>query len=157
MEPEHALRPAGRLGDGRDRQGAGIRREQDVRRRLGVERPEDRPLELEVLERCFDDERGLGRQAVEDVGVPKPGDPAVDPCIDRVGVEVQLRRPPGQPFAHPSRGPLDSHVVDVVDDDLPAGLERDLGDPGAHHAGPHDPDGRHTDLRASNGCRQPRQ
>ena len=89
--------------------------------------------------------------------MPELGDPAVDPRIDRVGVEVELRGAPAKSVTDAFGGALDRITVDVVEDDLPAGLERDLGDPGAHHPGAHDADDRHTDFIASNGWRQPLQ
>ena len=86
-----------------DRQRARVRGEDDVRRRLGIEGPEHRPLQVEVLERRLDDECGLGRQPVEDVGVTKPGHTPVDPGVDAVGVEPELRRPAAEPVADAAR------------------------------------------------------
>ena len=73
--------------------------------------------------------------------------------VDRVGIEVELGGPSGEPVADPRGRPLDGVAIDVVEDDLPAGLEGDLADAGAHHAGADDPDDRHTDFSASNGWR----
>ncbi len=83
--------------------------------------------------------------------------PPVDPIVDGIGIQVQAGGSPLQPVAHACRRPFDGIEVDVVEQDLPAGFERDLGDARSHHAGADDPDARHTDFSASNGWRHPRQ
>ena len=93
----------------------------------------------------------------------QPGRPALDPVVDRVGVEVQSRGAARQTVADPALDAGDRGRVEVVDADVVAGLEGDLGDAGAHRAGADDPD--RPDLRAhgqigliaSNGWRQSRQ
>ena len=95
--------------------------------------------------------RSSSAASIDDVGlvaelrratsvVAQPGEPAVDPVVDRVGVELELRRAAGEPVADPVRPRSMAAVVDVVEDDLVAGLERELGDPGAHRPGPDDAD-----------------
>ena len=62
------------------------------------------------------------------------------PFVDRIGIELE---PHGATFeAEPDGIPcaIDGRGVDVVEDDLGAGLERDLGDAGTHDAGPDDAD-----------------
>ena len=85
--------------------------------------------------------------------------PPVDPVVDGIGIQVQAGGSPRQPVAHACRRPFDGVKVDIVEQDLPAGFERDLGDARSHHAGADDPEGdaRHTDFSASNGWRHPRQ
>jgi hypothetical protein len=152
VEPEDPLAVGGSgVGDGRDGQRARVRREDRVGRCLRVERPEDRLLEPEVLERRLHDQRGLGRQAVEGVGVAEAADPAVDPVLDRVGIEIELGRTPRQTLADARARPLDGLWIDVVDHDFPAVLESDLGDPRPHDSRADDPDDRHTGFIASNG------
>ena len=140
VEPEDSLRPACGLGDRADRERARVRREDRVGCRCGIERPEDRPLELEVLERGLDDDAGLGTDRVERMAVPEPGQAALDPLVDRVRVQVELRGSPGEAVADPCPPALDRGLVDVVEDDLVAGLERELGDARAHRPGADDPD-----------------
>ena len=147
----------GRLRDRADRERAGVRGEDHVGRGLGVERPEDRSLETEVLERGLDDQRRLGREPIEDVRVAKTGHPPIYPVVDGVGIEVEPRRPTRETVADAGIRSFDRLGVHVVEHDLPVVLERDLGDAGAHHAGADDPEGRHTDFIASNGWRQARQ
>ena len=63
-------------------------------------------------------------------------------------------RPVGEALADPRSAALDRGRVDVVEDDLVAGLERDLGDAGAHRPGADHADDlvRH---RSSLGMKQP--
>ena len=140
VETEDALRAGRRLGDRGDRERARVRREDRVGRGDGVEHPEDRPLEVQILERGLDDDVGLRPDGVERVAVPEASQPPVDPVVDRVGVELQSRRAAGEPVTDPLPPALDRGLVDVVEDDLVAGLERELGDPGAHRSGADDPD-----------------
>ncbi len=68
------------------------------------------------------------------VAVRSRASAAVDPVVDRVGIELQPRGPPGEAVADAPATALDRGVVDVVQDDLAIGFERDLRDPGTHHA-----------------------
>ena len=135
------------VGRGRDRrhgEGARVGREDRARREGGIERPEDRPLGLEVLEGRLDDKIGSrGRDVVEGGGVAQPFDPALDPRVGGIGVEIETG---GAPFeAGPDARPaaLDRGRVDVVQDHVVARLERELGDPGAHRPGTDDRDDAH--------------
>ena len=121
-----------------------VRGEDRVRIGLRVQGPEDVLLERQVLERGLDHDVGLGGERDEGLGLPEAGEPAVDPVIDRVGVEVQLGGPAGESLANAETAALDRLLVDVVEHDLVAVLQADLGDPGAHRPGPDDPD----DLQA---------
>ena len=89
MEPEDPLRPRGGGRDVADAQGAGIGREDRVRRRRFVEGTEDRPLEIEILECGLDDHVGLLANRVERVPVAQQSQPAIDPLVDAVGVELE--------------------------------------------------------------------
>ena len=91
------------------------------------------------------------------MGVAKVRYPPLDPVVDRVGVKVESGGAPREPVADARGRPLDRVEVDIVEHDLPAGFERDLGDSRTHHAGADDPDGCHTAFSASNGWRHPRQ
>ena len=168
MEAEHAIRSPGRLGDLGDREGARVGGEDDVAIGDRVERPEDRLLQGEVLEGRLDHEVGLVGQPVDGRDVADPVKPLRYPRLDPGRIEVQLPGAPRQPVADPFAAALDGGVIDVIEDDLAAGFERDLRDPGTHRPGPDDPDdGRQdlarrrrrgldhqTDLMASNGWRQ---
>ena len=80
------------------------------------------------------------------------------------GIEIEPPRPSLQAGPDPTAAALDGGRVDVVDEDLVAGFERELGDPGAHRPGPDDADELdrldarlghgQTGLMASNGWRQ---
>ncbi len=94
---------------------------------------------------------------VERGGDAQPRQPPIDPGVHRIVVELELRRPAAEAKTNAVASPLGRRGIDVVDDHVPARLERDLRDPGAHDAGADDPDRRHTDFIASNGWRQPRQ
>ena len=82
-----------------------------------------------------------GRDVVERWRVAQALEAAVDPVVGRVRVEVERGR-------RAARGPLrialvtalDRGGVHVVERDPVAGLERELGDPGAHRPGPDDAD-----------------
>ena len=128
------------IGDRRHRQRARVRREERLRRRLPVERAEDRPLEVDVLERRLDDDVGRRGDRVERDRRPQVREPTVDPLVDRVRVELELRRTPPEADANPLDPSLERLFVDVVQHDLVARLERDLGDPRAHRPGAHDAD-----------------
>ena len=134
------LRPARRDCDRSHRQRARVRREERVRRRLPVERAEDRPLEVEVLERCLDRDVGRRGDRVERQRGPQVREPPVDPLVDRIRVELELRCPPSEADTDPLHACLERLFVDVVEDDFVARFERDLGDPGAHRPGADDAD-----------------
>ena len=134
------LRSARRDGNRRHRKRAGVRREERLRRRLPVDRAEDRPLEVDVLERRLDDDVCRRGDRVERDRGPEVCEPTVDPLVDRVGVELELRRTPPEADANPLDPSLERLLVDVVQRDLVARLERDLGDPRAHRPGAHDAD-----------------
>ena len=55
-------------------------------------------------------------------------------------VEVEARGPADEAVADPLPAAFDGGLVDVVEDDLVAVLEGELGDPGAHRPGPDDAD-----------------
>ncbi len=166
VQPDDPTRPGRRLGDRGDRQGARVRGQDGVGEDDGIERAEDRPLHLEVLERRLDDEawssarRGgrASRRPPAGRGVLRPRCPPTPDRGPARGPSVKAC-----PDARPSS--LDRRGVDVVQDDLVPGLERDLGDPGAHRARPDDADddrarrwcGHQTGFIASNGWRQSRQ
>ena len=158
MEPDDPVRTGcRRLGDGRHGQRAGVRRQDRVGRGLGVEGAEDRLFEAQVLERRLDDQRRFGGQAVERVGMAESGKPAVDPVLDRVGVEVEPRCAATEPVTNAVARSVDRLGVDIVDDHFPTAFERHLGDPRTHQSRADDPDDGHTDFIASNGWRHPRQ
>ena len=136
---------------------AGVRRKDRVGGRLCVERTEDRLFEPEVLEGGFHDQRGLGGKAIEGMRVAETGDPAVDPVLDRVGIQIQLGSAPRETVADALARAVDRLRIDVVDQDLPAVFQPDLGDPRTHHPGADDAERRHTSFIASNGWRQARQ
>ena len=159
--------PRTRSGPGRrcryrsDRQRARIRRQEHLRPAGCVEGAEDRPLELEILERRLDHDAGLRTDGIERVRVTKPGQPTGDPFVDAVRVEVQARGSASEAVADPGPTSRDRGLVDVVQDDLVPVLERQLGDPRAHRARPDDSDDRaaapaprQTGLKPSNGWRQ---
>ena len=56
----------------------------------------------------------------------------LDPVVDRIRVELELRRAPAEAGADPLDPSFERLLVDVVEHDLVARLERDLGDPRAH-------------------------
>ena len=140
MEPEHVLRPAGRDRDRGHRQRARVRRQERVRRRLPVERTEDRPLEVEVLDRRLDGDVGRRGDRVERHRRPQVRKSPVDPLVDRIRVELELRGPPAKADPDPLHPCLERLFVDVVEHDLVARFERDLGDPRAHRPGADDAD-----------------
>ena len=163
VQAEDAAGTGRRGSNRRDGQRAGVRRQD--RRRIGhrVESPEDRPLEVEILEGGLDHDVGFIAELLEDDGVAQAADPLVDPVVDPRGIVGDLRRPPRQAVRDPVAAMSERRLVDVVEDDLVAGLERELGDPRAHHPGTDDADegepiDRHQmGLNASNGWRQSRQ
>ena len=160
VEPEDSPGPGRRCRNRSDRQRARIRRQEHLRPAGCVEGAEDRPLQLEVLERRLDHDAGLRTDGIERVRVTKPGQPTGDPFVDAVRVEVQARGSASEAVADPGPTSRDRGLVDVVQDDLVPVLERQLGDPRAHRARPDDSDDRlphprpHTGLKPSNGWRQ---
>ena len=154
----------GRARDRCHRDGARVGREDRAWSGGRVERPEDRSFGLEILERRFDDEvRRRGRDVVEGRGVAQALETTLHPGVGGIGIEIEAG---GAPFeAGPDARPaaLDGGRVDVVDADLVAGFERELGDPRAHRPGTHHADDARrglergqaqTGLIASNGWRQ---
>ena len=98
-------------------------------------------LSVEVLERRLEDERRPRRRAPRAVTrVAKPGEPAVDPGVDASPSRSSFAARRARPSRTRSRPRSIAVVVDVVEDDLVAGLEGELGDPGAHRPGPDDAD-----------------
>ena len=107
----------------------------------GIERAEDLLLQAEVLEGRLDDELRLGGDGVQGAGLAQALEAAGRPRVDRVrhpGRGCAARR--SRPRGCRSRAALDRGRIDVVEDDLGAGLERDLRDAGTHRAGAHDAD-----------------
>ena len=141
MEAEEAPRAGGRFRDGGDGQRARVRREDRGRGGRVVEGPENGPLRLEILERRLDDDlRIRGGEVVERRRVREPLEPALDPGLGRVGVEVEARGAPRQPGADAGPPALDGGRVDIVEAHMVAGLECELGDPRAHRPGADDTD-----------------
>ncbi len=133
-----------------------------------VERSEDRPLQREVLDRGLDDQVGVVGEPVDGRDVAHAVEPGSHPVVGVGLVEAELRGASRQSVADPLAASLDGRLVDVVEDDLAAGLERDLADPRAHRPGADDADdggqtvarrrrgalAHQTDLIDSNGWRQ---
>ena len=86
-----------------DPEGRRVRREDRVGVGLAVEGPEDVLLEGQVLERGLDHDVGLRGERDEGLGLAEAGEPAVDPVIDRVGVEIELCGATGESLANPRR------------------------------------------------------
>lgn len=158
--PRLHRRPRDRLHGERAR----VRREDRFRPRRGVERPEDGPLRRQILERGLDDEVGVGiRQRLQRRCVAQPGEPAVDPRLGGIRIEIQSRCAALEPGLDPRTSALDGGRVHVVKKDPVAGLQCELGDAGAHRPGTDHADDldraghgdRHdqTGLIASNGWR----
>ena len=82
----------------------------------------------------------------------RPADygPLLEEFRNRAEVSLETRR-------DAPAGALDGGRVDVVEDDLVAGRQHDLGDAGTHRPGADEADRRHTGFIASNGWRQSRQ
>jgi hypothetical protein len=168
MQADHTVRTARLLGDLGDREGTGVGGEDHVGAGNVVERPEDRPLQSEILHRGFDHEVGVIGQGVDGRDVPDPLEPRPNPFVGGLLVEVEFHRSPRQAIADPVATCRDGRFIDVEEDDLAAGLERHLADPGAHRPGTDDADdrrqvvtaprrrrlGHQTDLIDSNGWRQ---
>ena len=133
MQPYDSAGAGSRLGDRDHGQRARVRREGRVGRG-GIQCSKDVALELEVLDRGLDRDVDLAAEPGEGLGLAEARESAVDPVVDRVGVEAQLRRAFCEPVADPFTTPLDGGLVDVVNDDLVAVLEGELGDPGTHRS-----------------------
>ena len=133
--------------------------------RRRIERAQDRALRGQVLEHGLDDQARVRiGQDVQRGCRPQAREAAVDPRLGRIRIEIEPPRPSLQARPDPATAALDGGRVDVVDQDLVAGFERELGDPGAHRPGPDDADELdrldprlghgQTGLMASNGWRQ---
>ena len=87
-------------------------------------------------------------------------DPALDPRIGRVGIEIQASDTPLEPGTDARTAARDGGRVHVVERHLATGLDGDLGDTGAHRPGADHADRAarsghgQTGLIASNGWRQ---
>src|SRR5206468_1097097 len=77
---------------------------------------------------------GQGRRGAQ------PDEPTVDPVLDRVGIQVEARGTTGEPVPDAIGRVLEGRLVDVVQDDLVAGFESELGDAGPHGPRPDDAD-----------------
>ena len=133
----------GPVRGGRDRghrQRAGVRCQDRLGGRLAVEHAENRPLQVEVLDGRLDRDVGRGGDSVERQRRAQGREPTLDPVVDRIRVEFELRRAPAQAGSNPLNPSLEGILVDVVEHDLVTRLERDLGDPRAHGSGAHDTD-----------------
>ena len=122
------------------RRARGVRREDRVGIGLPVESPEDVLLEGQILERRLDHHVGLSGDRDEGLGLAEAREPAVDPLIDRVCVEIELCGATCKSVANPMTPALDCLLVDVVQHDFVAVLQGELGNPSAHGSGPDDPD-----------------
>jgi hypothetical protein len=140
MKAEHMVRPVRRFRDRRHRQRTGIRGQDRFGGRLPIERAEDRPLEAEILDGRLDRDVSRRSHGVQRHCRAQGREPTLDPGIDRIRVELELRRAPPQPGPDPLDATVERLLVDVVEDDLVARLERDLGDPGAHRPSADDTD-----------------
>ena len=142
VEADDPIRPGRRLGDLGDRERARVGGQDP--RGVGhlVERPEDRPLQREILERRFDDEVGLVGQAVHGRDVADPVEAGLHPVVGLGRMQAAFHRPPCQPVEDPFARGVEGRLVDVVEDDLAAGLECHLADPGPHRPGTDDADDR---------------
>jgi len=129
MHADHPLRAVGRFRDRGDRKRRCIRREDRIGWRGGIERPEDRPLQGEILQGRLDDDLCLRPDRVERCGFAQPGEASVDPIVDRIGVEIELRRAASETVPDPGSASLDRSLVHIVEDDLVAVFEGELGDP----------------------------
>ena len=136
MEAEDAATQRGRRGDLRDRQGARVGREQRAVRRRTVEHPEDRSLGVEVLQHRFDHElRAVGR-GLDTRRVRQEGEPPRHPFVRGIGIQLETGRPPFEPGADPRPSAVDRLGVDIVEEDLVTGFDRQLGDARAHRPRP---------------------
>ena len=135
MEPDNALWPADVLRDGRDRQGARVRGEDRLGFGRGIEVREEGLLERQVLQGSLDHELGAGhrrrgrgrrRQSVEI---------ACDKAVALRGVRDRSEGTPGQAVRDAAASRVDGTGPRVGKHDVPAALERDLGDARAHRPG----------------------
>ena len=96
-----------------------------------------------------------------------PVEAGLHPVVGLGRMQAAFHRPPCQPVEDPFARGVDGRLVDVVEDDLAAGLECHLADPGPHRPGTDDADDRgqrlarrsrhrlhQTGLIDSNGWRQ---
>ena len=142
VQPEDPRGLGGRGGDGLDRERAGVGRQDRVAPGTRVERSEDLLFQAEVLERRLDDELRLGGDRVQGPRIAQSLEAAGRPCVDRVRVQVEVRGAALEPTLDAGSSALDGGGIDVVEDDLGAGLERDLRDAGTHRARTDDADDR---------------
>ena len=131
-----------RGGDGLDRERAGVGRQDRVAPGARVERSEDLLFQAEVLERRLDDQLRFGGDRVQGPRFAQSLEAAGRPRVDRVRVQVEVRGAALEPTLDAGSSALDRGGIDVVEDDLGAGLERDLRDAGTHRARAHDADDR---------------
>ena len=80
-----------------------------------------------------------GNRVQRDRG-PEVREPPVDPVVDRIRVELELRGPPAKADTDALHPCLERLFVDVVERDFVARFERNLGDPRAHRPGADDAD-----------------
>ena len=96
-------------------------------------------MSVEVLDGGFDDEAGIGRGDVgERRRVGQPVEPAVDPGVGRIGVEVEPAARRSSPVRMRARPRSMAAGIDIVDAHVVACLERELGDAGTHRPGTDD-------------------
>jgi hypothetical protein len=137
VHPDDAFGRLRRLGDLRDRERRGVRREDGRWLDDPVELGEELALDAEVLERGLDHEPARGQLA-------EVGDQA-EACEG--GVLLVLSQPAfldaaGEVVVDRLERPLAELRLDLAADHLDAGLEADLRDPGAHGAEPDNADAR---------------
>ena len=101
MQADDAARTGRRLGDLGDREGARVGGQDHLGLGDVIERPEDRPLQLQVLQGALDHEVGVVDQPVEGRHVSQPVQPGGDPGVGPVRIEAELRRPSRQAVADP--------------------------------------------------------
>ena len=140
MKADDPVGSAGRLGDLGDRQCARVGGEDHARVGDVVEGAEDGSLQRKVLDRGLDDQVGVVCEAVDGRDVAHAVEPGIYPVGGLNLPEAELGGASRQAVADPLAPSLDGRLVDVVEDDLAAGLECDLADPRAHRPGADDAD-----------------